>query len=212
MVPADPERWTLRPFEGLAGGGSVVGRGALDAKGIAVTHLLTLVNLKRRGIVLDRDVIALAVPDEETGGRAGAAAIIRDRRELLRNAEFALTEGGSILPARAGSAEVWGVVFTEKSPCWLRLRTAGIGGHGSTAPPDSAVHRLIAALERVRGIAPEMRVVPEVAQMFSALAPLAGLEDREGYATLGTALALDDAFRERFLADPARAALVHTPW
>jgi acetylornithine deacetylase/succinyl-diaminopimelate desuccinylase-like protein len=72
------------------------------------------------------------------------------------------------------------------------------------------VPRLVAALERVRRLDMEMeiRVVPEVAAMFAALAPNADAADRAGYRDLAAHLSGDPEFRHRFLADPARAALV----
>ena len=69
VVPADPADWTIDPFAGGIEQGYVVGRGALDAKGVAVVHLLAVTELARRGIQLSRDVVFLATPDEETGGR-----------------------------------------------------------------------------------------------------------------------------------------------
>src|SRR5690606_5299474 len=68
--------------------------------------------------------------------------------------------------------------------------------------------RLLAALERVRAMPSRLRVVPEVAATFAALAPMAEPGDRAGYADLEHALRHDPAFRRRFLADGARAALV----
>ncbi|NIP79345.1 MAG: M20/M25/M40 family metallo-hydrolase, partial [Gemmatimonadetes bacterium] len=64
-------------------GGYVVGRGALDAKGVSVVHLLALLELARRE-PLDRDVIFLATPDEETGGRFGAGYVASERPGLLQ--------------------------------------------------------------------------------------------------------------------------------
>jgi acetylornithine deacetylase/succinyl-diaminopimelate desuccinylase-like protein len=211
VVPAEAETWTVDPFAGVVGGGFVVGRGALDAKGVAVTHAFVLAELARQGAApLARDVILLATPDEEAGGREGAALIAGSRPDLLAGAEWLLTEGGGILPGEAGSPDVWGVAFTEKTPCWLTLRAAGVPGHGAGASGDAATHRLVAALARVAALRFETRVVPEVAQMFEALAPLAAPEDRAGYASLRGALALDPGFRARFLADGGRAALVRT--
>jgi acetylornithine deacetylase/succinyl-diaminopimelate desuccinylase-like protein len=207
VVPAEPDAWTVDPFAGVVGGGFVVGRGALDAKGVTVTHALTLVELVRRGIPLARDVILLGTPDEEAGGRVGAA-LVADRPDLLGDAGYLLTEGGGILPGEAGSPDVWGVSFTEKTPCWLRLTAVGVGGHGAGASAEASTLRLIAALSRVAAMRFETRVTPEVAQMFAALAPLAPPEDRAGYASLRGSLALDPGFRERFLSDRGRAALV----
>jgi acetylornithine deacetylase/succinyl-diaminopimelate desuccinylase-like protein len=181
VVPAVRSDWALDPFEGLVGGGHVVGRGALDAKGIAIVHLFTLLTLAERGRPLERDVILLAVPDEETGGRAGSDWLV---------------------------SHIWGVTFTEKSPCWLELTARGRPGHGSAAGREGAVPTLVAALERVRSIESEVRVTPEVEQMFRTLAPYAAGEDRVGLADLGRSLRLWPDFRQRFLAEPGRNALV----
>lgn len=208
VVPADPGEWAVDPFAGVVDGGHVVGRGALDSKGVAVVQMLALVELARSPARLERDVILLATPDEETGGRAGAGRIVSEERALLGDAEFLLTEGGSILPGEGGAPDIWGVSFVEKSPCWIRVTARGPPGHGSTSGGDAAVPRLIAALERVRRLETEVRVVPEVARMFEALAPHAAAEDRAALANLEAALSGDPVFRERFLSQPGRNALV----
>jgi acetylornithine deacetylase/succinyl-diaminopimelate desuccinylase-like protein len=208
VVPAARHDWALDPFEGLVGGGHVVGRGALDAKGIAVVHLFTLLTLAERARPLDRDVILLAVPDEETGGRDGSGWLVSEHQSALHDAEFLLTEGGGILPGQGANPDIWGVTFTEKSPCWIELVARGRPGHGSSAGGTGAVPTLIAALERVRNIETEIRVTPEVEEMFRALAPYAAGEDRVGLADLGRSLLLWPDFRERFLSEPGRNALV----
>lgn len=208
VVPADAAEWTVDPFAGVVGGGYVVGRGALDAKGVTVTHALALVEAKRRGLAFARDLILLATPDEESGGRGGAAHVVAGRPDLLAGAAYLLTEGGGILPGEGGTPDVWGVSFTEKTPCWVRLSARGVPGHGAGGTGDAATHRLVAALARVAALRFETKVVPAVSQMFAALAPLAAPEDRAGYASLRGALALDPAFRKRFLEDSGRAALV----
>lgn len=208
VVPADTREWTVDPFEGVTGGGYVVGRGALDAKGVAVVHLFTLIELAARGTELDRDVILLATPDEEAGGRQGAGFLVRQHRELLGGAEFLLTEGGGIRLGPGNARHVWGVTVAEKSPCWMRVTARGTPGHSSTAPEDAAVPRLIGALYRGRRLETEVRAVPEVARMFEALVPLAAPEDQEGFADLAFALRWDTGFRARFLADRGRRALV----
>ena len=210
VVPADASAWTVEPFAGVVGGGFVIGRGALDAKGVTVTHLLALVEAKRRGLALSRDLILLATPDEEAGGRGGSALIVKDRPDLLGDARYLLTEGGGILPGEGSTPDVWGVAFTEKTPCWVELTAHGVGGHGAGPTEAAATHRLVAALERVMALKYETQVVPAVAQMFGALAKLAAPEDRAGYASLRGSLALDPAFRTRFLEDAGRAALVRT--
>lgn len=208
VVPAEPSGWVVDPFGGLVAGGYVVGRGALDAKGLAVTHLLAMAALARRDTRLARDVIFLSTPDEETGGRNGAGFIAQRHKDLLRGAEFLLTEGGGILLGGDGAPNVWGVAVAEKVPCWTRLTARGTAGHASTGGLHGPVPLLVAALERLRRMQTEVRVVPEVEQMFRKLAPLAEPENRAGLANLGDTLANDPEFQRRFLVDDARAALV----
>ena len=209
VVPASrSEGWDVDPFAGVVQDRHVVGRGALDAKGIAVVHLLTLTELARRQIRLPRDVILLATPDEETGGLDGAGWLVREHTKLLRGAEYLLTEGGGIQSSLGGGPETWQVAVSEKSPCWLRVRAQGRSGHASVPGRGDAVPRLLDALDRIRELQSPLRVVPEVAQMFRALAPLAPPQDRGGFSNLSEALRYDVAFRERFLAEPAYAALV----
>jgi acetylornithine deacetylase/succinyl-diaminopimelate desuccinylase-like protein len=209
VVPADPsEGWDADPFAGEIRGGMVLGRGALDAKGLAVVHLLTLSEIARRRVELGRDVILLATPDEETGGRMGAGWIASERPDLLRDAQYLLTEGGGIHVDPRGGPSAWQVAVSEKSPCWLRVAAQGRGGHSSIPERDDAVPRLLDALDRIRRRQPTLHVVPEVARMFRALAPLAPREDAAGFANLADALAFDAAFRRRFLAEPGYSALV----
>jgi acetylornithine deacetylase/succinyl-diaminopimelate desuccinylase-like protein len=207
VVPADPADWAVEPFAGVLEQGYVVGRGALDAKGVAVVHLLTLTELARRGIPLSRDVIFLATPDEETGGADGAGYLVQRRRDLLRGAGYLLTEGGGILSGD-GRRPTWGVGVTEKTPCWLRITAHGTPGHGAVPAQDAAVPTLIAGLERVRKLETPVRVVPEVAAMFRAMAARMPAADRPFYTDLAATLASNPGFRERFLSQRGNAALV----
>src|SRR5438876_2415974 len=148
VVPADPRGWRFPPFSGALEHGYVYGRGALDAKGVAVVELMALVALKRSGQPSDRDVIRLATADEETGGKAGAGWIVQHRPELLASAEYLLTEGDHIHVAQGGRKGVQ-VAGSEKTPCWLKLIACGERGHGSTRPDQTAVTRLIPALHNL---------------------------------------------------------------
>ena len=209
VVDVDRTDWTEDPFGGAIRGGHVVGRGALDAKGLAVVHALALEEIAKRGRPLARDVIMLAVPDEEAGGRDGLGWLLRERPELLETVGFALAEGGSI-GEMPGRPPLWSVSVAEKSPCWLELRAHGTPGHAGTPTSDAAVPRLIAALERVRTSEWGVHVVPEVARMYRAMAPLAGALDEQGYADLPTGVDADPRFRRRFLRHPSNASLVRT--
>ena len=58
--------------------GTVWGRGAIDMKGMGIIELMTLVWLKRLNIPLRRDVVLLAVADEEVDGKGIKALISRE--------------------------------------------------------------------------------------------------------------------------------------
>jgi acetylornithine deacetylase/succinyl-diaminopimelate desuccinylase-like protein len=210
VVPADAKAWDRDPFEGYRDGDIVFGRGVLDAKGISIVHLLVLLTLAERESPLKRDIIFLATPDEESGGRDGAGFIARERPDLLGDAEYLLTEGGGILNRGEHKAALWRVGVVEKSPCWLRVTAHGTPGHSSVPPRDAAVPRLITALDRLNRAESPIRVVPEVAQMYAALAELAAPEDVAGYRDLAKHLDTDTAFRNRFVTLRSQAALVST--
>ena len=207
VVPADPADWSTDPFAGAVEQGHVVGRGALDAKGVAVVHLLAVTELARRGIKLKRDVVFLATPDEETGGVDGAGYLVGRRRDLLRGADSLLTEGGGILVGEGGQP-TWGIAVTEKTPCWLRITATGPPGHGAVPAHDAAVPRLIAGLERLSKLETPVRVVPEVAAMYRAMSARMPAADRLAYEDLAFALEADPEFRDRFLEQRGNAALV----
>lgn len=205
VVAADRDAWQHDPFAGSIEGGFVHGRGALDCKGVGVTEALTLILLKRAGVQLDRDVIFLGTANEEAGGNAGAGWFVEHHLDELRGAEFVLNEGGHI--RTENGRRIYEVSVAEKTPCWLRLRTEGKAGHGSTPPASTAVTRLLAALGRLAAYDPDLQVTEEVQAYFTALAENEDPETAAHYRDLPAALQ-DVGFREEFLADPRNAALV----
>ena len=205
VVAADPAQWQHPPFAGTVEGGYVHGRGALDCKGVGVTEAMAMFLLKRGGVELDRDVIFLGTADEETGGSHGAEWFVENHFDALRGAELVLNEGGFI--RNEDGRRVYEVAVAEKTPCWLRLNARGKGGHGSTPPAETAVTRLLAALNRLVVHDAEIQVTDEVQAYYAALAAAEDAATAAHYRDLSTALA-DPAFRAEFLADPRNAALV----
>jgi len=122
VVLASPEYWTVDPFSGLIKDGYVWGRGALDMKGEAIAQLMTLLVLKRAHVPLKRDIIFLATADEEIGAGVGAAWIVDQQVDLVKDAEFLLNEGGLARADGRGGVAFYGVGTTEKSPFWLDPR------------------------------------------------------------------------------------------
>jgi acetylornithine deacetylase/succinyl-diaminopimelate desuccinylase-like protein len=161
VVPAEPPFWQEPPFAGTVRDGVIWGRGALDMKGMAVMELMTFLLLKRHGIPLKRDVVFLALADEEAGGDVGIEWMDRHHPEVI-DAEYVLNEGGY------GFTELLGVrrpIFNcsigEKGPLWLKLRAQGSPGHGSVPHDDNSLERLVRALYRVKGWQHPITVLPE---------------------------------------------------
>lgn len=169
VVPATESAWQVDPWSGETRTGEVWGRGALDMKGTGIVELMTLVALKRRGIPLGRDLILIANADEETGS-TGAEWFIKEKADLIRDAEFLINEGGHNRAGAEGRTEYYGVGVTEKIPYWVRLTARGSPGHGSLPRPDNAAARLVRALGRVAGYETPLRLTPPAERYFKDLA------------------------------------------
>src|SRR5262249_11558487 len=120
VVTSDPAHWKVAPFSGQIVDGSIYGRGAQDMKSEGLAYLMTMVLLQREKPPLDRDVIFLAVSDEEVND-AGTDWFIANHPELLGHAAYLINEGGENLLEGRGRVKYVGVDVGEKSPFWLRV-------------------------------------------------------------------------------------------
>lgn len=149
VVPAgaDPKLWQHPPFGGEVAEGALWGRGAIDTKSLGIAHLAAFLELARQPD-RRRDLVFLATADEETGGAEGVGWILGARPELFVRTEAVLGEGGTGKSV-AGRPLWWGIEIEQKRPLWLEVTARGKAGHGSSAGPESAAHRLIAGLARL---------------------------------------------------------------
>ena len=205
VVPAAKADWSVDPFAGTIKDGYVYGRGAIDCKGVAVVQFMALALLRRAGVPLKRDIIFLGTADEEAGGRLGAGWFVEQHPGLIADAEFLLTEGGNIRVQNGQRS--YNVDVAEKAPCWVQLEAEGPAGHGSVPLRETAVTRLIRALEKIRNHETDVKVVPAVRTYFAALAAREGPAKAERFRDLERALA-DPEFRKEFTANPLYNALV----
>jgi acetylornithine deacetylase/succinyl-diaminopimelate desuccinylase-like protein len=151
VVPTDPSRWTHAPFGAEIAGGNIWGRGTMDMKGLGVVQLMAFLSLKRQGVPLNRDVILMAVPDEETGGALGADWM-RANHYSDFEPEYIIDEGGfGSRDLFAPGKLVFGISVAEKKILWLKVRAEGIAGHGSQPNDQNPNDRLIRALARLLG-------------------------------------------------------------
>ncbi len=170
VVPADGALWRNPPFAGVREGGYIWGRGALDIKSLTIAHLFALLDLHRRGVPLKRDVVFLAVPDEELGGLKGTKELLETRPELFEGVGYALNEGGANETA-VDRVIFWGVEVQQKVPLWLRVTSEGSGGHGALPPEDGgAPAKLLHALTAIQAIGTPYRLDPSVGRVIAAAA------------------------------------------
>lgn len=169
VVTSDSAHWKVPPFSAQLVDGSIYGRGAQDMKSEGLAQLVVMVMLKREKVTLDRDVIFLAVSDEEAGG-TGTDWFIANQRDLLGNAEFMINEGGENL-LESGRVKYVGVDVGEKTTFWLHLVAHGRPGHGSRPIEDSAPNRLVRALDRILAYHTPYRVLPVVEEFLRDMAP-----------------------------------------
>lgn len=161
VVPAPPEGWTLPPFEGQIRLDQLYGRGALDVKGPGIAFLRAFLDVAESGRRPKRDLVFLAVADEETGGKYGLGWLVKNRPEILDGIRYALNEGG-ITEMSQEEVTYYGVEIGTKVHLAMQL----------TAPTREQLQRARIALQpwfspnRKAG-----RVLPEVREFFKDLAP-----------------------------------------
>jgi acetylornithine deacetylase/succinyl-diaminopimelate desuccinylase-like protein len=175
VVPADPDPWSCAPFGGEVRDGHVWGRGAIDMKGAGIMHLLALDLLKREGGRRARDILYLAVSDEEMGGVYGTQWVL-DHLDGALPIWSVWDEGGFGLrdffgPTKGfGPKPVFTVAVAEKQVLWLRLVAEGEPGHGGLPHNNNANDTLVHALHRLVDYETPLRVHQITDAMFKRIA------------------------------------------
>jgi acetylornithine deacetylase/succinyl-diaminopimelate desuccinylase-like protein len=208
VVPVVPSQWTKPPFAGVRSDGYLWGRGALDIKSLGIAELMAFIDLERRHLPLRRDVILLAVADEELGGINGCKALLDQHPELFANTGFVLNEGG-YNETIVDHVSFWGIEVQAKVPLWLRITMKGAAGH-SAAPPDDggALAKLVRTLDAVQRIPTPYRLTPVVMRAFHAAGKTR--PDERGEVLRGIAEPLDAARLDRVLSPGYRSLLRDT--
>jgi len=171
VVRAEPRNWKAPPFSGQILNGEVYGRGALDMKDEGLLQAMVMLIAARERLPLKRDLVFLATADEEVGD-AGSAWVLKNRPDLVRGAEYLITEGGTnlVYPVKG---TVYNIGVAERAPFWLRMTATGRGGHGSIPISDSAPNRLARAMARVVDWETPVRLLPFVEEYFHPIEAIA---------------------------------------
>jgi acetylornithine deacetylase/succinyl-diaminopimelate desuccinylase-like protein len=149
VVDANPDDWSVDPFDLTEKDGWFYGRGSIDMKDGDAALLETLIRLKRQGFVPDRDIIVAFTADEEAGGDAnGPAFLLKEHRDLI--------DAGLVINLDGGGGDykddhrfAFQIGTSEKTYVTYTLETTSPGGHGSLPGPDNAIYRLADGLGRL---------------------------------------------------------------
>ena len=198
VVTSDAAHWKVPPFSGEIKAGYIWGRGAQDMKDEGLAQLVVMVMLKREKIRLNRDVIFLAVADEEANG-TGTDWFLKHEKDLLENAEFLINEGGENV-LENGKVKYVGVDVGEKTSYWLHVVAHGRPGHGSRPNPDSAPNRLVRALDKILAYQTPLRVLPVVDEFLRDMAPYESPDRAADYRDIKKAIE-DKKFQEQVARD-----------
>lgn len=147
VVGADTAKWETNPFVPTVKGDYLYGRGAIDDKGMLAAAATALQQLARQRDRLTRDIIFLATAAEE-GGDVGIDIVAERHFDLIRDAEFALNEGGRVR-VQNGFVRTVNVQTTEKVSYNVVATATGPSGHGSVPLPHNALAALARAISRV---------------------------------------------------------------
>ncbi|RKI51105.1 M20/M25/M40 family metallo-hydrolase [Corallococcus sp. AB004] len=149
-VPAVKTEWVTDPWTLTEKDGLLYGRGVQDNKGMAAASILALRRLKQEGGTRSRDILLYLGADEEVGSGQGLDWMMEHRPEL-KEAEFALNEGGltELSPDRKEVRFV-ALQAAERVSRNVTLKATGPGGHSSAPPVDAGpLVRVAAAVARV---------------------------------------------------------------
>ena len=169
-VVAAGKGWSYPPFGAEVSDGYIHGRGSLDAKSLGMAHLEAFLEANRLRQRLTRDLIFLAVADEEEGGGQGSKWLLEAHPELFDGVVAVLGEGG-INRVYGDRIAWWGLEVAQKRPLWLQITAKGRPGHGSTLNLHTAPHRLVRALDRLLQRPLDFRATPEVRLYLQSIAP-----------------------------------------
>lgn len=189
VVTVDPKKWTFPPFSATRDGGYVYGRGTIDDKSHVAAHLMTMLELKRLNVPLDRDVIFLAEAGEEGTTRVGIEYMVKEHYADI-DAEFCIAEGGGVTRSN-GRVLYASIQSAEKIPHAIELTASGASGHGSVPLEGNAIAHLAAAVAKLASWKPPIRLNDTTREYFTRMAQLAQPAE---------------AARYRAVLDPASAA------
>ena len=174
VVPVG-DGWDFDPFGGEIKNGMILGRGALDCKGLVAAQAAVMLKLAAEKAPLGGTLIFAATADEEQGGALGVKRLLERFPDKLQ-ADFAVNEGGEE-PITINGKTVFFIQVGEKGTAWSTLTAKGVSCHGSIpALGENAAVKMAGALHALGAHKPQIVLIPEVKYLLEELAALKGLE------------------------------------
>jgi len=174
VVGVERPLWTVDPFAAVIRGDRLYGRGAMDFKGGLAAFTVAAMRLAREGTPRTRDLILLAEADEE-GGSYGTTWLAENHWPKIDAGE-SLNEGGWIFAGGSGGARLMGITTIDKNSLSVTFRTRGTSTHSSRPLPDSALRRLVRALDRVERYDTAPRITPTARKYLRAWARISSAQ------------------------------------
>ncbi len=174
VVPAEGE-WKHEPFSGDIEDGKVWGRGASDTKCSVMAFFEAVEELLAEGYTPPTDVYLASSCTEEWAGD-GAPKIVNELKRRGIEPFIVCDEGGGIITNPIGgiNGNFAMVGVFEKGKADVKFTAHSTGGHASAPTKNTPIARLAAFVDDVEKHSPfKKKLMPEVAAMFSTLAPYA---------------------------------------
>lgn len=151
VVPADPAKWDVPPFEGKVLDGFIYGRGTVDNKDAVMAIFEAVEDLLSHGFRPRRTIYLGFGCDEEIQGIRGARQIAKVLHGRNINFSFLLDEGLMITEDVVTMVQkpVALIGVGEKGFATFRLSVTGAYGHSSIPPRSTTIGILSKAITRL---------------------------------------------------------------
>jgi acetylornithine deacetylase/succinyl-diaminopimelate desuccinylase-like protein len=178
VVPAQPDNWSVDPFEGVVKDGMLWGRGAVDMKNMDAMMITALQDILDSGRRPARDLVIAFFADEEAGGVLGSHHLVDTRPELFAGATEAISEVGGYSITLNGK-RAYLLQTGEKSLVWAKLIARGQAAHGSRLIQDNAVTKLAEAVAKVGRRQWPIRLTDTTTELLAELARILGADPQK---------------------------------
>lgn len=123
VAPANPREWSQPPFAANIGLNQLYGRGTIDMKATAICELRGFLDVAKSGRTPERDIVFLAVADEESGSALGTRWLIEHRPDIFEGVRYAINEGG-ITEMMQERVTYYGIEIGTKQTVTVLLRSS----------------------------------------------------------------------------------------